>query len=280
MGTWHPPIPADAVYRDEVDTLGSGLRLLWYCYNCLERDGTLILSLTVASEALGKKYETVRNWWQLLKKTGIVSVLEDRGHSGYLLRMCDAWIDWHVLDNNYTSAQRAILPAKEPLSAPERSFNGSSTVPQRSILPAEHNVYGTHDSDQAPPPTATETASTGAQAARGGGGGFDREIARLFSSYNIKQAEPLARLYGDAFPDVTLEQLRELCARLYDPSAGDYAGSRLYRLLKNGPPELPTSSTPTALTPETYAPPPRLPAPADPDRMRRLLAGKEIRVDT
>ena len=50
MATWHPPIPAEAVYSEEVARLGSGLRLLLYCYNCVQRDGTLRLSLTQASD--------------------------------------------------------------------------------------------------------------------------------------------------------------------------------------------------------------------------------------
>lgn len=95
----------------------------------------------------------------------------------------------------------------------------------------DHDQYHIESDHVPPPPTNPQSA--------GGGGEFDLEIARLFVSYNIKQAEPLARLYRDAFPDVTLEQLRDLCERLHEPSAGDYAGSRLYRLLKHGPPLVP-----------------------------------------
>lgn len=79
----------------------------------------------------------------------------------------------------------------------------------------------------------------------GGGGAHAREsnslgeesapLARLFTRYGITQAEPLARLYAEKWPDTTLADLTRLCETLYESDAGAHAGSRLYRKLKAGP---------------------------------------------
>lgn len=115
-----------------------------------------------------------------------------------------------------------------------------------------------------PPPPATTTA----EPSQGGGGGFDREIAKLFTSYHITQAEPLARLYRDAFPDVTLEQLRAACVRLDDPTAGQHRGSRLYRVLKLGlPDDVPKQSRPAIPAPTRIERPPDVLSPIDAARV-------------
>jgi hypothetical protein len=136
--TWHPPIPSEAVYSDEVAQLGAGLRLLWYLYNSVERNGTVAFSINKASKALNVPYETMRHWWQALRPLGIVAIEEDHGKKGYLLRFDDEWLDWHVMAANYPQApavngsstvgQRSNLNGESA----ERSVNGSSTVFDRS----------------------------------------------------------------------------------------------------------------------------------------------------
>jgi helix-turn-helix protein len=72
----------------------------------------------------------------------------------------------------------------------------------------------------------------------GGGGSAPADVdplITLFAQYDITQAEPLARLYHEKWPDVTLDQLTRLCEHLAEPDAGSYAGARLYRKLKAGP---------------------------------------------
>lgn len=250
--TWHPPIPAEAVYSDEVARLGAGLRLLWYCYNKVERDGTIELSIAAASSTLGTKYETVRNWWQLLKVSGIVSILEDRGRSGYLLRMHDDWIDWHVLSNNYDT-QRSNNPVENQLNGLERSFNGFSNDFQRSKNTVD--TFGNKvlmDDQNPPPPTATETASTGEQPAQGGGGGGrseePTEVQRLLIRFGF--SAPAAKRFRDLPLDAVQAELKAAKAR------GSGPGS-LVEAWKIAPPTAPPK--PTARSPE----PPRIVYPPD-----------------
>lgn len=156
---WHPPIPSEAVYSDEVAQLGSGLRLLWYLYNGVQRDGTVKFSPSRASDALDTPYETVRNWWQLLKPMGIVTIKEDHGKQGYLLKFHDDWLDWHVMESNYRRPASTVGQRSNETAEPvERSVNGSSIDFERSNETAENNVYGTHDSQESSPP---ETRTNG-----------------------------------------------------------------------------------------------------------------------
>lgn len=126
--------------------------------------------------------------------------------------------------------------------------------PTPAKIAIDHDQYHIESDHDLPPPTNQPTT-------RGGGGGFDPEVARLFASYGIKQAEPLARLYASTYPHVTLAELRAHCARLDDPTAGQYRGSRLYRVLKLGPPEeLPKAQAQQPNLPPAYyatPPPPR-----------------------
>lgn len=132
MASWHPPIPAEAVYRSEVAALGAGLRLLLYFYNCVGRDGEFTLSLTQATESLAVEYETLRKWWQAIKKAEIVTVVKDMGHSGLRVQMKREWIDWHIHSSNFsTVAQREDFTVEGTLKDAQPSLNGSSTVPQR-----------------------------------------------------------------------------------------------------------------------------------------------------
>lgn len=140
----------------------------------------------------------------------------------------------------------------------------------------DHDQYHI-ESDHVPPPPTNPQPPAG-----GGGGGFDPQVARLFASYGIKQAEPLARLYGDAFPDVTLEQLRDLCARLDDPTAGGYRGSRLYRALKNGPPDTPPARAAAAPAPTPTPAPTRIELPPDvlpPQEVARRIAERRRQLE-
>lgn len=268
MASWHPPIPAEAVYRPEVAQLGAGLRLLWYCYNGLERDGTIELSLTSASEAIGTPYATVRKWWALLLKVGIATVLQDKGRSGFLVRIADDWIDWHILERNYEPAQRPTKDVEKVLNGVERSFNDLSTHFERPFKDVEQNVYGTHDPDQAPPPAATEMASTGERVAQGGGGdshsAWDPSdpLYVLFKSdrYDIKAAKHLSVWAGQDVERVRaiLEKWRKID---YDPHNPRHLGARLYGRLEVGPTAVFAAEDPKIRSP--IPEPTRVPMPPD-----------------
>jgi hypothetical protein len=49
MGTWQPPIPAGALYSKAARQLGPAIALLGYCYDLIQRDGTLELRLKDAA---------------------------------------------------------------------------------------------------------------------------------------------------------------------------------------------------------------------------------------
>jgi hypothetical protein len=150
--TWHPPIPSEAVYRPEVAELGAGLRLLWYLYNGVRRDGTVEFSIKRAADALNAPYETIRTWWQVLKKTDIVSTEADLGKKGFILKFDDEWLDWHVLERNYDTpvngSSTKFERATQPVEKLQASVNGSSTVLQRANDNVEHPAYKVLMSDQ------------------------------------------------------------------------------------------------------------------------------------
>lgn len=150
---WHPPIPSEAVYSEEVAQLGSGLRLLWYLYNGVQRDGTVKFSPSRASDALDTPYETVRNWWQLLKPMGIVTIKEDHGKQGYLLKFHDDWLDWHVMEANYKRPASTVGQRSNETAEPvERSVNGFSIDFERSNETDEPSAYKVlHDSQESSP---------------------------------------------------------------------------------------------------------------------------------
>jgi hypothetical protein len=61
---WHPPIPSGKLYSPDALTLGPALALLIWCYDGIQRDGTVEIRLDRAAEDMQVPYRTVRNWWQ------------------------------------------------------------------------------------------------------------------------------------------------------------------------------------------------------------------------
>lgn len=277
---WHPPIPSEAVYSTEVAQLGAGIRLLWYVYNKVLRDGTVEFSPKAASSALSVPYETVRNWWQLLRDSGIVSVEQDKGKNGFILRVGDDWLDWHVMAANYpgaapvqrsnTTVEAQDKPASTDFQRPdltaetaERSVNGFSTVGQRSNTTVEASAYKVLMDDQNPPPPPTPSPPEPAQPATGtalnsagGGGGRwrDHPVYQLLTQkYGITYADRLMPKWQDAPADQVQKLLERLHKQHYSANAPGVTAGRMYRALEVGPGVL--------LRPPARAAPPPAPPP-------------------
>ena len=289
---WHPPIPAEAVYSPEVAQLGAGLRLLWYLYNSVERDGRVSFSPKRAQLALSVPYETVRNWWQAIRESRIVTVELDKGKNGYILRFGDDWLDWHVMAANYGDVQRSNMPVEtqeKPASTEfqrsntaaqivEPSFNGFSTEFQRSNMPVEDPAYKVLiDSESPPPPPPTQPPRANAAGAAGGGGEAAQEstdpVYAVFANprYGINEAQRLAHQWAGQDAEQVAQLVERLYSQHHDPSNPRYTGGRLYRALKAGPGVLLKPPPAAASARPIYTPPTRA-TPTDPDAMRRALA--------
>lgn len=292
---WHPPIPSEAVYSTEVAQLGAGIRLLWYVYNKVLRDGTVEFSPKAASSALSVPYETVRNWWQLLRDSGIVSVEQDKGKNGFILRVGDDWLDWHVMAANYpgaapvqrsnTTVEAQDKPASTDFQRPdltaetaERSVNGFSTVGQRSNTTVEASAYKVLMDDQNPPPPPTPSPPEPAQPATGtalnsagGGGGRwrDHPVYQLLTQkYGITYADRLMPKWQDAPADQVQKLLERLHKQHYSANAPGVTAGRMYRALEVGPGVLLRPPARAAPVPVPHSPPA---PPGDPRAIAALL---------
>jgi hypothetical protein len=103
--TWHPPIPTAKLYSEPALALGPALAMLVWCYDGVNRDGTIEVSLERASADIGKPYRTIKEWWRQLREGPFFTAIKDKGHKGWLVQMADDWLDWHVMSNNYPQGQ-------------------------------------------------------------------------------------------------------------------------------------------------------------------------------
>jgi hypothetical protein len=124
---WHPPIPAGKLYTAPALQLGSGLALLLWCYDGIQRNGQIEVRLDRAAAEMGISYRVLKDWWRLLRDGPFFCEQFDRGKRGWVVRMDDEWIDWRVLRNNYPAApdegQNSALEA--PPSSPDEGQNSA-----------------------------------------------------------------------------------------------------------------------------------------------------------
>jgi hypothetical protein len=114
--------------------LGAGLALLIWCYDGVERDGTVKIELGKATTALGMSYRTVKDWWKLISEGPFFSSVKDRGKLGYVATFNRDWIEWRVMATNYptvqdgegqnTALEETNIPAQGPVKAPSRPDDG------------------------------------------------------------------------------------------------------------------------------------------------------------
>jgi hypothetical protein len=75
--------------------------MLVWCYDNIERDGRIEIQLNKLAVEFGKSYRTIKDWWAALREGPFFCEQIDRGKRGWVVRMSEDWIDWHVMANNY-----------------------------------------------------------------------------------------------------------------------------------------------------------------------------------
>lgn len=190
---WHPPIPASKLYSEPALKLGPALALLVWCYDRINRDGTIEIKLESAATDIGKPYGTIRDWWRMLREGPFFSELTDKGRRGWAVRMDRDWIDWHVMGNNY--------PVNAEMSAPSQRRNVSANGFESSVTVAstrrdsrdvsdEGSAYKVLQDDQNP--------------------GGERKQSEAHS--------PAVKIYFEFYPNETLDanQIEEINKRITD----------------------------------------------------------------
>lgn len=169
---WHPPIPAERLYSPDALDLGPALAMLVWCYDNIERDGRVEIQLNKLAVEFGKSYRTIKDWWSALRAGPFFCEQIDRGKRGWVVRMSEDWVDWHVMANNYpsrpnegrnTALENGQVPVKSP-SSPDEGQN----------IALESSAYKVLQHDQNPSsPTHIETSS-------GGGDDFLKTLIREY----------------------------------------------------------------------------------------------------
>jgi len=118
MATWHPPIPAGKLYSEPALELGPALALLIWCYDGVQRNGVIEVSLDQAMREIGKPYRTIKDWWKALRSGPFFSELRDCGRKGWVARMADDWLDWHIMERNYPQFEGRNSALEENASKP------------------------------------------------------------------------------------------------------------------------------------------------------------------
>lgn len=159
MATWHPPIPAAKLYSEPALKLGPALAMLIWCYDGIQRDGTIEIRLESVQQELNVSYRTIKEWWKLLKAGPFFCELIDKGKKGWVVRMADDWVDWHVMSNNYprqgrnsaleeenTSSSRpdegqesALDAAQGPVKARSRPDEGRNSALEEPAYKEDHH---------------------------------------------------------------------------------------------------------------------------------------------
>lgn len=136
MASWQPPIPSGALYSKPARKLGAGVALLGYLYDTVLTDGWVDVNLHEAAVAMDAPYPTVKSWWQMIKVSGILAEIQDRGRNGIRARFDDYWLDWRIL-----SVRKAV----------EMSVSETSRYPEKPETPTPvatavaQTVNGTSD---------------------------------------------------------------------------------------------------------------------------------------
>lgn len=98
MKEWKPPIPKGAFI--DARQLGPGLVLLGYCYDVVKTGGLLEINLHELCSVLDAGYTTVRRWWAMMQKLGIIERVEERGRAGSRAYFNPDWIDWRQAETS------------------------------------------------------------------------------------------------------------------------------------------------------------------------------------
>jgi hypothetical protein len=167
MATWQPPIPQGALYSKPARDLGPALALLGWCYDAVQRDGWLNLSIKEAAGAMDEPYHTVKKWWGRLRDSEFFTEVVDHGRDGFKVRFADEWLDWRILSTRAVKERsrtdevpEMVLETAQPIAQGalkdcSRSDEGSDLVLEEKCI-KEDKSQETDHSDGAPavPPPA------------------------------------------------------------------------------------------------------------------------------
>lgn len=204
MATWHPPIPTGKLYSEDALKLGSGLALLVWCYDGIQRDGHIDIELNKLPAEFGVSYRTVKDWWASLRTGPFFSKLVDRGHLGWRVWLSEDWIDWHVMKNNYPEGQETTLgsspdegqdsaldDAQSPLKVRSKSAQGQKNGFEQSAYKEDHHLI--------------ESSSSG------GDGGGQKSRSPPHVRYLFDRNMGAAKEFADLDPDTAI---RDFDARI------------------------------------------------------------------
>lgn len=194
---WHPPIPFGALYSKDAIKIGQAIALLGYCYDNVDRDGSVRLSLRQAATDMGVSYATIKRWWEALRSTEYIADYSDHRRGGLIIQIADTWLDWWREDRYEIGSQMSHKGGKSPKNS-SNSEPISENIVQKSSkkgLKSEpsHNAYKVlSDSDQAESEDRDGTARTLAHPAV-------EMYLRAFPTIrlNQKQAASITALVGD-----------------------------------------------------------------------------------
>jgi len=99
MASWQPPIPAGALYSKAARALGPALPLLAYCYDMVDRDGCVKISLHTAASDMDEPYPTIKRWWSMVESGPFFAEVKKLGRNGMQLKFKTVWIDWRILES-------------------------------------------------------------------------------------------------------------------------------------------------------------------------------------
>jgi len=209
MATWHPPIPANKLYSEPALKLGPALAMLVWCYDGIQQDSTIEIRLESIQQELNVSYRTIKDWWKLLKEGPFFCEQIDRGKRGWVVRMADDWIDWHVMGNNYPNSR----PRQGQNSAP----NDQKVPSSRPTEGQESDLEGRQGPVKAPSRTGEGQSSAlekpaykedqQDQESKSHGGSEDRDgTART----HPPQVATLLEIFPEA--TISVEQTDDLCS--------------------------------------------------------------------
>lgn len=168
---WHPPIPAGRLYSPDALDLGPALAMLVWCYDNIERDGRIEVQLPQVSTDIGKPYGTIKDWWRMLRAGPFFCEAIDRGKRGWIVRMSEDWVDWHVMGNNYPS--RSSESRDVNLEDDEGSVKAASKLGESRDVNLENLHIRSHIDHKPSSPTQIETSV-------GGGDDFLKTLIREY----------------------------------------------------------------------------------------------------
>lgn len=192
MKRWQPPIPKGAFV--EAQALGAGLVLLGYCYDIVKAGGLIEVNLHELYPVLGTSYASIRRWWGMMQKMGIIERAEERGRSGVRAYFSQEWIDWRQPETR--SPISAKQETSSPVSANKDEMRSEMRSESSSPVSAKGSAYKVlNNTDQA----------------ESHGGSEDQDRTR-------RTHPPAVALLFEIFPEATIsrEQGDDVCSTVTD----------------------------------------------------------------